>query len=164
MKLSDGVEWGLHAATLLSFLPAGEALPARRLAEYHGVPEAYMAKHLQAMARAGVLRSVPGPRGGFSLARPANRITVLDVVEAIDGTTPAFRCDEIRQRGPARVGKSAYSAPCAIHRVMDDADAAWRESLRGVTVADLASEITEVAAPQALKKGAAWLTDVLGSR
>ncbi len=164
MRLSDGVEWGLHAATVLSFVPPGAALPARRLAEYHGVPEAYMAKHLQAMGRAGVLASVPGPKGGFRLRRPAGDITVLDVVEAVDGTTPAFRCAEIRRRGPAAVAKAAYRMPCAIHRVMDQADAAWRESLRGVTIADLAAEIAAVADPLALRRGAAWLADVLASR
>ena len=54
MKLSDGVEWGVHACTLLAVLPSDAALPAPRLAEYHGVPSAYLAKHLQALARAGV--------------------------------------------------------------------------------------------------------------
>jgi len=58
MKLSYGVEWGVHVCTLLAVLPADAALPAARLAEYHGVPSAYMAKHLQALARAGVLEMV----------------------------------------------------------------------------------------------------------
>ena len=71
VKLSDGVEWGVHACVLLAVLPPDAALPAARLAEYHGVPSAYLAKHLQALARGGVLETVKGPRGGYRLARPA---------------------------------------------------------------------------------------------
>ena len=116
MRLSDGVEWGVHACTVLAALPPDAALPAAKLAEYHGVPAAYLAKHLQALARAGVLETVKGPRGGYRLARPAAEITLLDVVEAIDGDEPAFRCTEIRRRGPSAVPAREYTQPCGIHR------------------------------------------------
>ena len=103
MKLSDGVEWGVHVCTLLAAVPPDNALPAAKLAEYHGVPSAYLAKHLQALASAGVFETVKGPRGGYRLARPAAKVTMLDIVEAIDGEEPAFRCTEIRRRGPTAV-------------------------------------------------------------
>ena len=45
---------------------------------------------------------------------------MLDVVEAIDGTEPAFRCAEIRRRGPAARPAREYPLPCAIHVVMND--------------------------------------------
>jgi Rrf2 family protein len=115
MKLSEGVEWALHCCTVLALVPEGRALPASRLAEFHGVPTAYLAKHLQALSRAGVIESVPGQRGGYRLARPADEITLYDVVSAVEGSAPAFRCTEIRQRGPAGLEPSAYPLPCAIH-------------------------------------------------
>src|SRR4029078_5733878 len=74
VKLSDGVEWGVHACTLLAVLPPGAALPAARLAEYHGVPSAYLAKHLQALARAGLGETTKGPSGGSPLSPPARRL------------------------------------------------------------------------------------------
>ncbi len=101
VRLSEGVEWTVHCCTLLATLPQGVCLPGARLAEFHGVPGPYLVKHLQALTRAGVLDSVPGPKGGFRLARPAGEITVAEVVEAIDGRRPAFTCTEIRRRGPA---------------------------------------------------------------
>ena len=55
MRLSEGVEWGLHCAVLLAVMPPDAALPTSRLAEFHGVPVPYLAKHLQAMSRAGIL-------------------------------------------------------------------------------------------------------------
>jgi len=161
MKLSDGVEWGAHVTTLLAVLPPDRALPAARLAEYHGVPAAYLAKHLQALSRAGILESVQGPRGGYRLARPAEEITLLDVVEAIDGDEPAFRCTEIRRRGPTAQPASAYRLACGIHRAMDAADSVWRDSLRGVTVAELVDGVMRDASPAALVAGAQWIQEAL---
>jgi Rrf2 family protein len=160
VKLSDGVEWGLHAAVLLGFLAPDTALPTARIAEYHGVPAAYLAKHLQAMSRAGLLESVQGPRGGYRLARPPDRISMLEVVEAIDGFEPAFRCTEIRRRGPAARPAREYPLPCAIHVVMNDADAAWRRELEQVSVADLMASVVRGASPRALELGARWMQEV----
>ena len=76
MKLSDGVEWGLHCGVLLGFL-APDAVAADRPAGRvpRGARRAYLAKHLQAMSRAGLLESVQGPHGGYRLARPPTEIT-----------------------------------------------------------------------------------------
>ena len=161
MKLSDGIEWGIHVATLLAVLPPDAALPAARLAEFHGVPAAYLAKHLQSLRRAGILESMHGAGGGYRLAKPAVSITVLHIVEAIDGKASAFRCTEIRRRGPAAQPAAAYLVPCGIHRAMTSADDAWRASLRSVTVADLVRTVARDAPPAALASGASWIQEAL---
>src|SRR5687768_16686315 len=99
--MSEGVEWAVHCCTVVAVLPTGGTMPASRLAEFHGVPQAYLAKHLQALSRAGIVESVPGPKGGYRLAKTPASITVLAVVQAVEGSEPAFHCDEIRRRGPA---------------------------------------------------------------
>ena len=116
------------------------------LAEFHGVSESYLQKHLQAAVRAGVLIAVPGPQGGFRLARSAESISLLDVVQAIDGHGPVFRCTEIRQRTPAapRLPRSAFLPRCVIHAAMASAEAAWRTELAGQSIAQIASRVSEV--------------------
>ena len=151
----------MHACVLLAVLPPDAALPAARLAEYHGVPSAYLAKHLQSLARADVLETVKGPRGGYRLARPAAEITVLDVVEAIDGDEPAFRCTEIRRRGPSAVPAREYRLPCGIHQVFSRADDAWRAELAAATIADLVVGVVNEAPRPALEKAARWLDDAV---
>lgn len=161
MRMSDGVEWAIHCASVLAALPAGETLPAARLAEYHEVPPAYLAKHLQALAAADVVTSVAGPRGGYRLARPATEITLLDIVLAVDGDETAFRCTEIRQRGPAvSADPSAYRRACHIARAMWQAEDAWRDSLRRTTVADLFMEVVTTVPQDVLVKGAEWIQEV----
>lgn len=161
MKISDGVEWGVHCGVLLGFLSPDVSLPTARLAEYHGVPAAYLAKHLQAMSRAGLLESVQGPGGGYRLARPASEISMLEIVEAIDGHESAFQCSEIRRRGPAARPAREYRVPCAIHVVMNDADEAWRNELRKVSIADLMGRVVADASPKGLEQGARWMQEVL---
>lgn len=161
MRMSDGVEWAAHCCTMLAVLPEGECLPAARLAEYNELPTAYLAKHLQALTAAGVTESVPGPRGGFRLARPAAETTLLSIVQAIEGHAPAFRCTEIRQRGPGAIaGSPAYCEPCGIAAAMGRAEAAWRAELAATTVADLLGHLIETAPPELLAKGAEWVQTV----
>lgn len=161
MRLSDGVEWTVHCCVLLASLPSGQTLPGGRLAEFHGVPAPYLAKHLQALTRSDVLESVPGPGGGYRLARSPAEITVLDVVEAIDGDQSAFTCNEIRRRGPAGgLPAREYARPCGVHAVMDRADAAWRAELTATTISDLARLVARTAPPKATAKAINWFQDI----
>lgn len=157
MQLAEGVEWAVHCCVLLAALPPGRTLPAARLAEYHEVPPAYLAKHLQALSQAGIVAATAGRRGGYRLARPADQVTALDVVQAIEGRAPAFRCTEVRRRGPAPATGQALAAPCAIARVMWDAEAAWREVLAATTVQDLLQGVVRTVGPVTLRRSARWL-------
>src|SRR5947209_1388769 len=161
MRLGEPVEWALHCTTVLALLPPDGALPGSKLAEFHGVPAAYLAKALQSLSRAGIVESVPGRRGGYRLGRPAADITLLDVVDAVEGGEPSFRCTEIRKRGPARVSPRLYSPVCAIAEAMYRADEAWRAELRRTTVADLLQKLATSVPTEAVMKGAAFLQEVL---
>jgi Rrf2 family protein len=154
MKLTAGVEWAAHCCVVLS--RAGGAVSASRLAELHDVSPTYLAKQLQGLARAGVVTPVEGRDGGYRLARAAREITLLDIVQAVDGPEPAFRCTEIRQRGPLAAPASACRVPCAVAAAMTRADAAWRAALGETTVADLAAEV-DGHRRGTLERTAAWL-------
>src|SRR4051812_30237773 len=151
MQLGEGVEWALHCCTLLAVVPPGRTLPASRLAEYHGVPPAYLAKHLQTLAQARIVESVPGRKGGYRLARAAGDITLLEVVDAVEGTGPAFRCTEIRRRGPARARAAEYRAPCGIDAAMQRAEAAWRAELERQTIRDLLEHLSGSVSPVSIR-------------
>src|SRR5215475_15181713 len=153
MKLPEGVEWALHCSWLLAQARDGDALPARRLAEFYGLPEAYLAKLLKTLVRAGLLSATSGPRGGLRLARPPGDITVADVVEAVEGPSPLFHCTEIRQRGPVPLTGEACRLPCGIAQVMDRAERAWRQELAATTIADL----VEASGSGAVTRVSSWL-------
>ncbi|WUH99005.1 Rrf2 family transcriptional regulator [Spirillospora sp. NBC_00431] len=139
--MSEGVEWALHSCVNLTWLEPDEAVPAARLAAYYDLPAAYLNKQLQALARAGVLVSTPGPRGGFRLARRPEDITLLDVVTAIEGPEDAFRCEELLRRAPGDHEGVDYRKSCVVSQSMRRAELAWRKELAGQSIADIKATV-----------------------
>ncbi|NUR91176.1 MAG: Rrf2 family transcriptional regulator, partial [Nonomuraea sp.] len=78
MRMGEGVEWGLHCCLVLAWLEDEAPLATGRLAALFELPPVYLKKRLQALVRAGILTSVPGAQGGFRLARPPAKITLMD--------------------------------------------------------------------------------------
>lgn len=157
MKLSDGVEQAIHSVTMLAGLETGAVLSAASLAEFHGISTSYLLKHLQALSAAGILATVPGPKGGYRLAREPGAITLLDIVLAVEGPAPAFRCNEIRQRGPNPLPARYFTAPCGINAAMLKAEKAYRAELARVTVAALNADLVETDDGGIIARGCAFL-------
>jgi Rrf2 family protein len=138
MRMGEGVEWGLHCCLALAWLDDQGPVAVGRLAEIFDLPPAYLKKRLQPLVRAGILASEPGARGGYRLARAPERITLMDVVAAIEGPDEAFRCTEIRRRGAGEGARGAdFARPCGIAAAMRRAEMSWRRELAAQTVADL---------------------------
>lgn len=157
MRLSQGVEWATHACTLLVAAEPGRGLSLAALAEYHGVPAPYMAKQMQALSKAGIVRTSRGKTGGYALARPANEITLWDVTRALNGSEPLFQCTEIRQQGPCGARREDCKRPCHIAKAFAEAEQAWRSALQGVTIADIAMDVGRDSAPEHLGHALSWL-------
>jgi Rrf2 family protein len=157
MHIVESVETALHACVLLAATPPERGLSAARLAEYHARSPTSVAKQLQELAAAGIVAGTPGRSGGYRLTRPASEISVLSIVQAIDGDEAAFRCAEIRRSGPCAGPRAAYAPVCAIARTMHRAEAAWRSELERTTLADLAGAAAAQVDPAIGRRTAAWL-------
>lgn len=141
MLMSEGVEWGLHCCMVLAWLEDRAPIATGKLAEMFELPPEYLKKRLQPLVREGILESTPGIRGGYRLARAPERITLMDVVGAVEGRTEAFRCTEIRRQGAGiTAGKSEFAKPCGIATAMRRAELAWRRELADQTIADLIAD------------------------
>lgn len=85
MKISRSTGYALVAVGFIAQNYKDGAVLAARISKEYNIPLEYLLKILQQLVRANVLRSKRGPRGGFFLARPAEAITLLEVIEAVDG-------------------------------------------------------------------------------
>ena len=162
MQLRGPVEWALHCCGVLAGLAPGRYLPTRDLADFHGVPKEYLSKALQALSQAGLVESTLGPSGGYRLARAPGRITFLDIVEAVEGKAGTFVCTNIRRNNPCLSRAEARSLctdgrPCAIAKVMWEADRAWRDALRAVSLADLLKTLETDLPAGLLRRGKSWI-------
>jgi len=91
LRVSEAASLAMHATVLLAASP-DRALTTSQIATVLGVSEAHLSKVLQRLGRAGLVRSTRGPRGGFSLTRPSDQITLLEVYEAIEGIVVPATC------------------------------------------------------------------------
>ena len=85
MKISRSTGYALLAIGYLAKHQDQKIVLSQDISKEYDIPLEYLLKILQQMVRANILRSKRGPRGGFSLARPIKKISVLEVVEAVDG-------------------------------------------------------------------------------
>lgn len=155
MKLPASTEWVLHCATTLAQLEPGATASTAQLAQYFDLPAPYLAKQLKALVKAGVLAATTGPRGGYRLARPTAQITLLDIVEAVDGASSPYECREIRQQGRGALRPEDCRETCVLAARMADAHQAWRDSLAGETLADILATLPPTAAPRTRSRLAA---------
>ena len=91
LRISEAGSLALHAMVILATDPEG-LHSAGQVASAMGVSEAHLSKVLQRLARAGLVRSARGPKGGFGLAKGPAEITLLDVYESIDGPLRSETC------------------------------------------------------------------------
>jgi len=157
MQLGKGVEWCTHICGMLVLVPEGKGLSAEALADFFEVPSAYLAKQLQLLRRAGIVESVRGKGGGYRLARSVDEITLLDIVQAIEGPMPAFRCTEIRQNGPCGLKCKDCKTLCEIASAFAEAENVYREALRAKTLAAINAEAAVNGSPEHFVEIAGWV-------
>ncbi len=85
MRVSRSTAYALLAVGYVAKKRGNGLVPAEDVAQKYDIPLEYLLKILQQLVRANVLRSKRGPRGGFSLAKTTNQISLLEVIEAVDG-------------------------------------------------------------------------------
>ena len=85
MRISRSTGYGLVAVGYIAKHPEQDIILSQTISKEYNIPLEYLLKILQQLVRAGVLRSKRGPRGGFSLAKPTKKITMLQIIEAVDG-------------------------------------------------------------------------------
>ena len=159
MKIGKGVEWAAHACAVLALLPAGASLSRESLADYLGVPAPYLAKQLQALSRAGLVLTQRGVAGGYRLAREAEDISLWDVTAALEGTTPSFRCTEIRRNGPCGASPEECPRPCDIAAAFRQAETAFRDQLRAVSLTQIVLGATSVTTASRKQRIRDWVAE-----
>ncbi len=131
MKLTRGAGYGTLGILYLARQPRDRVVLISEIAQAEGVPESYLAKIFQGLSKAGLVRSHRGARGGFSLARLPQEITLRQVIEAIEGPVALNRCLDPRQ-GCER------SATCSLQTALAQAQEALLAALDQVTLHSLA--------------------------
>jgi Rrf2 family protein len=133
MEITRATEYAVRCVLHLALESPDRIVPRREIAAARGIPEHFLGKIAQRLARAGIIRIHQGARGGYALVIPAGRLTLLEVVEAGEGNLSLNKC----ALHPRSCSLSGF---CSVHRVWSEARRQLRATLGGVTFADLAAQ------------------------
>jgi len=133
MEITRATEYAVRCVLHLALESGDRVVPRREIAAAREIPEQFLGKIAQRLARAGIIRILQGSRGGYRLAVPADQLTLLAVVEAAEGDLGLNTC-------VMHAKACSRTCICAAHRVWAEARRQLRATLGGVTFAELAAQ------------------------
>jgi Rrf2 family iron-sulfur cluster assembly transcriptional regulator len=136
MIYSRSAEYAIRAFVYLAQVPDGKYAMVKNIAEECEIPTHFLAKILQQLARKGFLRSSKGPTGGFALRKSPDDITLLELVDAIDGLAEYERC-------PSGMTECNDEAPCGMHESWKELRSRIIGYLEGTTISDVARSLQQ---------------------
>lgn len=136
MQFTKAEEYGIFGVLYLAQQLPDKITPLSEISESEDVPEKFLAKIFQSLTKSGIIRSHRGVKGGFSLAKLATEITVMEIVESIQGRYQIAKClhsEDICEK-----------KECAVKTLLTEAQDALTHVFRSYTVARLIKMQKEV--------------------
>lgn len=131
LRLTKRTDYAIRACLYLASGGHDEPASSRSIARHMEIPERFLPRVLADLAAAGIVESQIGRNGGYRLQRSPDRLSVLDVIETVEGATRSDAC-VLRQRA------CDASRPCAFHPVWAEAQTSFIDILAATTLSDLA--------------------------
>lgn len=141
MRFSTKGEYGLMACYDLARYGGGDPVPLKAIAERQGISEAYLEQLVGALRRAGLVRSVRGAQGGYTLGRKPAEITVGDVIRVLEGPIAPVDCVAPGEAGAETC--CARSAGCVTRPIWERLRDSMERVLDSISLADLVAENTK---------------------
>ncbi len=135
MQVTREADYGIRSVLYLSRQPFKKVSFVNEISEEYKIPRSFLAKILQKLVKAKIVRSYRGVKGGFSLARQARDITVLDVLEAIEGKLALNICVSDKK-------KCIFSKHCPSHLLWMNVQARVVDTLKKANFDDLSRQKT----------------------
>jgi Rrf2 family protein len=134
LEITRQADYALRAAVEVARLPEGERAPTAMIATRQQIPLPFLAKIVSQLVVRGVLEATRGASGGVSLARPPQQISMLEIIEAIDGPITLNRCT----RDPS---VCELSQSCPFCEIFTEAQVALVKRLQSITLSDLVKRV-----------------------
>jgi len=128
LELTKRADYAIRAALALGGAGPDERLPVRRIADEHSIPVRFLPRVMADLVAAGLVEGVQGRAGGYRLGRPASEISLLDVIEAVEGDSRRRIC--VLRGGPCRL-----NGVCDVHEVFAAAQDDLLRRLDSATIA-----------------------------
>ncbi len=165
MKFSVGVEYAIHCLIYMVELEEGKCIGVRDLAFFQGISESYLSKTFAKLAKAGIVKSMPGVRGGYALGRDAHDISFWDIIDAVEGKNfILFQCQEVRQNNvfldKDNLPDEYTKSPCLISATMQEGQKVLQQYFETKTIYWLYDEVyNHQFTPEQRQRTLQWFKD-----
>lgn len=162
MQFSYSVEHALHSLFYMIDLPKNKTIGIKKIAEMHNLTDTYLSKIFSKLRKSGIVRSTPGIKGGYELAKNPEDISFWDVIEAIEGSSYFFQCAEIREKNIFEKDPTVFNknCPCLIKVVMFEAEDLFRQSLKSKSLKWLHDKVKRNFSCETKKSIEEWINEV----
>ena len=162
MQFSIGVEYAFHSLFYMVDFPEHKTIGIKQIAELNKITETYLSKVFTKLRKAGIVRSTPGVKGGYELARPAEDISFWEIIEAVEGSSFFFQCAEIRKKNVFVDDPSVFTAkcPCLIKVVIQEAEELFRDRLRNKSLRWLYEQVNKDFSQEKKKAISEWAKSI----
>lgn len=152
MQFSKSTDYALHALIHLGLAERSNPIGIKELSKALEVSESYLSKIMSKLRQDGIVRAVPGVNGGYELARPADHITFLDVIQVIEGRQQMFECSNsssrqhrlLAEEGTAQSDRTrSRKNECLVEKVMYGAEQHLHQYLQEHTIQTVLNEALE---------------------
>ncbi len=131
MQITRQADYALRAVKYLARLAPGEKASTSAIAVEQRIPPSFLAKIISQLSIAGLIHTARGARGGVFLSRPASDISILDVVEAIDGPITMNECT-------TNPDTCSFSSDCSLHDLWCSTRTELTTKLKKITLSQIA--------------------------
>ncbi|UCB51748.1 MAG: RrF2 family transcriptional regulator [Candidatus Zixiibacteriota bacterium] len=140
MNISTRGRYGLRALLEIAAQPDEDPVTIREVSERQQMSVTYLEQILHKLKKAGIVKSIRGARGGYVLARERDKITVCQVITALDGPIAISHCDFPEMREKSCVGPSA----CVSRTLWKKLEDLIEDALSNVTLADMEGQVPDL--------------------
>jgi Rrf2 family protein len=130
LELTKRADYAIRAVLALAAAGPAERLSVRRIAAAQAIPARFLPQVMSDLVAAGIVEGIPGRAGGYRLGRPASVITILAVIEAVEGDSRRGTC--VLRGGPCQL-----DGTCAVHDLFAATQTGMIRELGGATLASL---------------------------
>ncbi len=130
MQITRSGEYGLRGLVFLASQPPDKMTLVSEISREQNIPGTFLAKIFQRLTKVGVLRSIRGAKGGFTLGKPPDEITLREIIEALEGPIALNRC-------LLKKGECGEEKNCPLHPFWEEVQQRFLDILENTTMEDL---------------------------
>lgn len=158
MNNSLSIEYALHSVVNLALFPSDLSVTIKQLAGFMGLPPTYLSKVFNQLAKAGIVKTSVGSKGGIRLLKTPDEISFYDVLMALNGRSHMFQCSNVRSFA---MGYEVVPGMCEVHQTMWEAEERMFEKLKATPISSIVADVHAKLKPGELEERTAMLRQLV---